>query len=83
MTKYIKRLLQGVAVRLSYTQDAWCLKINRIRHNTHFNEGGMTMWNGRGTDGLKKDRQEQSLYKEIFKALNYVEEVFKWEYIQK
>ena len=28
LTKYIKSVLWGVAVRLSYIQDAWCLKVN-------------------------------------------------------
>ena len=28
LTKYIKSALWGVAVRLSYIQDAWCLKVN-------------------------------------------------------
>jgi len=27
MTKYIKSVLWGVAVRLSYIQDAWCIKV--------------------------------------------------------
>ena len=27
MTKYIKRVLWGVAVRLSYIWDAWCVKV--------------------------------------------------------
>ena len=28
LSKYIKSVLWGVAVRLSYIQDAWCLKVN-------------------------------------------------------
>jgi len=28
LTKYTKSVLWGVAVRLSYKQDAWCLKVN-------------------------------------------------------
>ena len=27
LTKYIKRVLWGVAVRLSYIQDAWCIRV--------------------------------------------------------
>ena len=27
LTKYIKRVLWGIAVRMSYIQDAWCLKV--------------------------------------------------------
>ena len=29
LTKYIKSVLWGLVVRLSYVQDAWCLKVNK------------------------------------------------------
>jgi len=32
LTIYIKRVLWGVAVRLSFTWDAWCLKVNAYRY---------------------------------------------------
>ena len=28
LIEYVKRVLWGGAVRLSYIQDAWCLKVN-------------------------------------------------------
>jgi len=31
LTKYIKSVLWGVAIRLSYIQDAWCLKVKSDR----------------------------------------------------
>ena len=31
ISKYIKPELCGVAVRLSYIQDAWCIEVNRLR----------------------------------------------------
>ena len=33
MTKYIKSVLWGVAVCLSYIQDAWCLKVKKQYNN--------------------------------------------------
>jgi hypothetical protein len=35
LTKYIKRVLWGVTVRLSYIQDARCLKVKLVGCNTN------------------------------------------------
>ena len=35
-TKYIKSVLWGVAIRLSYVQDAWCLRVNIVLCQKHF-----------------------------------------------
>jgi hypothetical protein len=35
LTKYIKSVLWGVAVRLSYIQGAWCLKVNQKITNSN------------------------------------------------
>jgi len=37
LTKYIKRVLWGIAVRLSCIQDAWCLKVKQGRLNSILN----------------------------------------------
>jgi len=34
LTNYIKSVLWGAAIRLSYIQDAWCLKVNQCTHQT-------------------------------------------------
>jgi len=36
LTKYIKSVLWGVAVRLSYKQDAWCLKVKGRPENVTY-----------------------------------------------
>jgi len=36
LTKYIKSVLWGVAVCLSYIQAAWCLKVNTVWTSSFF-----------------------------------------------
>jgi len=35
LTKHTKSVLWGLAVRLSYIQDAWCLKVKRCLYRSH------------------------------------------------
>jgi len=47
LTKYIKSVLWGVAVHLSYIQDAWCLKVKYLivgyRPLVHIYKSGKTL----------------------------------------
>jgi len=46
LTKYIKSVLWGVAVRLSYIQDAWCLKAKDSESVKPTNHPHLVRWSG-------------------------------------
>jgi len=49
LIKYIKSVLWRVAERLSYIEDAWCLKVRERRGYSHLKEEALdrTMWRAR------------------------------------
>ena len=66
LTNYIKRVLWGGAVRLSYIQDAWCLKVNT------------TGYRGRNV-GVKGRREWRKIHTEEHRDLYYKPDQEAWD----